>query len=116
MISCRQILSIAVLFLFILLLVSASFARANFRPSGVYQRGRAQAGHRAGFGRAAARNFKSGLLAAKNSGPSKLKRYLYRYMASVAEDTNGDCIARSSERSFGVAQTFILELLPVLNL
>lgn len=116
MILCKRSLSAGLLFLFVFVVLSASFTRINTRPSGVYQRGRAHAGHRTGFGRAAARNFKTGILVAKNGGSFKLRKSFYKYLGAVHDAAHADRVVWTPESSFPVPRSFILDLSPVLNL
>ncbi len=112
----NRILSAGLLFLFVFVVLSASFTRINTRPSGVYQRGRAHAGHRTGFGRTAARNFKTGIVVAKNGGSFKLRKNLYKSIAGVHGTTHVDSLAWMPEPWFPAPQSFALSLSPVLNL
>ncbi len=112
----KQILSGGFLLVFVFVVLSASFACAAIKPFGVYQRGKAHAGHRAGMGRAAARNFKTGFLVAKNGGSFKLRKHFYKYWGSVHNAVNIDRIARTAECSFSVPRSFVLDRSPVLNL
>ena len=112
----KQILSGGLLLVFVFVVLSASFACAAIKPFGVYQRGRAHGGHHAGVGRAAARNFKTGILVAKNGGPFKLRKTFYKYLGSVHNPARIDKVARTAECSFSAPRSFILDLSPVLNL
>jgi hypothetical protein len=112
----KQILSAGLLFFFVFVVLSSSFACADSRPSGVYQRARAHAGHRAGVGRAAARDFKAGFLVAKDDGSSKLRKNIYKYSAFAHGAARVDRIAWTSETSFPAPRSFILDFSPVLNL
>lgn len=116
MILCKRSLSAGLLFLFVFVVLSASFTRITVRPSGVYQRGRAHAGHRTGFGRSAARNFKTGIVVAKNGGSFKLRKNFYKYLGAVHDATRVDRVIWTLEFSFPVPRSFILDLSPVLNL
>lgn len=113
----KQILGAGLLFFFAFVVLAANCATADNRPSGVYQRGSAHAGHRAGVGRAAARDVKAGFLVAKNDGSSELRKNLYKYLGSARGAARGDRIAWTPETSFPAPpQSFILDLSPVLNL
>lgn len=112
----KQILSGGFLLVFAFVVLSASFACDAMKPFGVYQRGRAHAGHRAGVGRAAARNFKTGFLVAKNGGSFKLRKHFYKYLGSVHNAAHIDKVARTAESSFSAPRSFISDLSPVLNL
>jgi len=112
----KRILSAGLSFFFACVVLSASFACADMRPWGVYQRGRAHGGHRAGVGRAAARNFKAGFLVAKNGSSSKQRKNLYKYLGSVHDAVYVDRVAWTPEYLFSAPRSFILDLSPVLNL
>ncbi len=112
----NRALSTGLLFLFVFVVVSATFSRTNIRPSGVYQRGRAHAGHRTGFGRTAARNFKTGFLVAKNGGSFKLRKNLYKSLGGVHDVARVDRVAWAPVSSFTAPRSFVLDLSPVLNL
>ena len=112
----KRILSAGLLFFFAFVILSASFACADMRPWGVYQHGTAHGGHRAGVGRAAARNFKAGFLVAKNGGSSKLRKNLYKYLGSIRSAAHVDRVAGTPQTSFPALRSFILDLSPVLNL
>ncbi len=111
-----RILNTGLLLLFIFVVLSATFSRINLRPAGVYQRGRAHAGHRTGFGRSAARNFKSGIVVAKNGGSFKLRKSLYKSFAGFHGPTHVASMTWMPEPWFPVPQNFVLNLSPVLNL
>ncbi len=112
----KQILGVGLLFFFVFVVLASSFACADNRPSGVYQRGRAHSGHRAGVGRAAARDFKAGFLVAKDDGSSKLRKNLYNYLGSVHGAARVDRIAWTPETAFPAPRSLILDLSPILNL
>jgi len=112
----KRIQSGGLLLAFVFVVVSASFACADIKPFGVYQRGAAHAGHRAGVGRAAARNFKAGFVVAKNNRSSKLRKNLYKHLGSGLGAGRIDTTVWTPEASFLVPRSFILDLSPVLNL
>ncbi len=116
MLARKKILASGLLFGFTFVVVSASFSSIHVRPSGVYQRGRAHASHRTGFGRAAARNFKTGFLVAKNGGSFKLRKNFYKHLGAVHIPAHIDRVAWTPESSFLASQSFVLDLSPVLNL
>jgi hypothetical protein len=113
----KQILGVGLLYVFVFVVLASSFACADNRPSGVYQRGKAHAGHRAGVGRAAARDFKAGFLVAKNDDSPKLRKNLSKYSGSAHGAARVDSMALlTPETSFSAPRSFILDLSPVLNL
>ncbi len=112
----KQILSIGLLWVFVFVVLSASLACADIRPFGVYQRGTAHAGHRAGLGRTAAHNFKVGFLVARDDGSSRLRKNLYKCLGFTYEAARVDRIAWVPDPPFPSPQSFILDLSPVLNL
>ncbi len=112
----KQILSVGLLGTFVFVILSASLACADSRPFGVYQPGRAHAGHRAGLGRTAAHNFKAGFLVTKDDGPSRSRKNLYKSLVFTHEAAHAGGIVWVPEPSFTLPQTFILDLSPILNL
>ena len=112
----KQNLSVGLLFVFVFVVLASSSACVDSRPFCVYQRGGAHAGHRAGVGRAAARDFKAGFFVAKDDGSSKLRRNLCKYLASAHGAARVDRIAWTPETSFPAPRSFILDFSPVLNL
>ncbi len=112
----KQILSVGVLWAFVFVVLSARLVCADIRPFGVYEPGRAHAGHRVGVGRTAAHNFKVGFLVAKDDGSSRLLKNLYKYLRFTNNAARVDRIVWVPEPSFPVPRSFILDLSPVLNL
>ncbi len=114
----KQIFSAGLLWVFVFVVLSASLTCADIRPFGVYQRGAAHAGHRAGFGRTAAHNLKAGFLVAKDDGSSRLRKTLYNYLYSGFNHgaARVDRIVWTPEPSLPSPQSLILDLSPVLNL
>ncbi len=112
----KQILSVGILWAFVFVVLSASLACADSRPFGVYQPGRAHAGHRAGLGRTAAHNFKSGFLVAKDDGSYSIRKSLYKHSGFIQDARRINKMAWVAEPSFPSTQIFLLNLSPVLNL
>jgi hypothetical protein len=103
----------ALLSFFVLVIFSSSYACANSRPGGLYQHGAPRSGHRAGVGRAEARNFKAGFVA-KDDFPQKNK--LYQAARSTYTGPRIDGMAWTPDTFVSLPTGFILDLSPVLNL
>jgi SOS response associated peptidase (SRAP) len=112
----KQILSVGLLLVFVSFVLSVSLARADIKPFGVYQPGRAHAGHRAGVGRTAAHNFKAGFVVAKAGRSCGVRNHFYKYVGFTYHAGCADRIAWVPETSFPSPQSFILSFSPVLNL
>jgi hypothetical protein len=110
----KQILSAALLLFFVFVILSSSYACASGRPAGVYERGTSRSGHHAGVGRAAARNFKAGFLAAKDDSPQKRK--LYKATGFIYASPRIDGIASTPDTLASLPPSFTVNLSPVLNL
>ena len=112
----KEILSVGLLWVFVFVVLSASLGCADSKPFGVYQPGRAHAGHRAGLGRTAAHNLKAGFLVAKDDDSSGLRKNLYKHLGFTHDAARVDRTAWVPETSFPSPRTCILDLSPVLNL
>ena len=112
----KQILSIGVLWAFSFIVLSASLACADSRPFGVYQPGRAHAGHRAGLGRTAAHTLKAGFFATKDDDSSRLRKHLYQCLGFKHDPGYVNRIASAPESFLSLPLSFIRDLSPVLNL
>jgi len=111
-----QVLSAWLFFMFIFVILSASFAFADVKPFGVYQHARGHAGHHAGVGRTATRNFKSGSVVEKAGRSFRLRKSIYKYFGPSLVRPSVGGIPWIPENSFFASQKFILDLSPVLNL
>ena len=115
MAASKSFLSASLLFFFVVIIVLSSYACADSRPAGVYQRGRAHTAHRAGVGRAAARNFKVGFLVAKTDSP-KLKKPVRKHLGPARPVVKIDGITSAPAVLFPAPKKIVLDLSPVLNL